>query len=62
MAGFLTKDKVRDAEEITLDFNETELGVQQETGQITTFDQLDIIGINDKPDGRCLPKNKNKEG
>lgn len=59
MARFLTEDEVRDADKIALGFNEKEKGVQQGTGQITTFNQLGIKGVSDKPDGWYIPDNKN---
>ena len=61
MPKFLTEDEVRDADKIALGFNETETGVKQGTGQITTFKQLGITGDGDnhKPDGWYLPDNKN---
>lgn len=59
MAQFLTEDEVRDADKIALGFNEKEKGVQQGTGQITTFNQLGIKGVSDKPDGWYIPGNKN---
>lgn len=59
MAKFLTEDKVRDAAKISLGFDRTEKGIQQGTGQLTTFNQLGIKGVSDKPDGWYLPDNKN---
>ena len=59
MAQFLREDEVRDNDKILLGFNEKEQGVQQGTGQITTFNQLGIVGIFDKPDGWYIPDNKN---
>lgn len=59
MAQFLTEDEVRDADKIAIGFNEKEKGVQQGTGQITTFNQLGIKGVSDKPDGWYIPDNKN---
>ena len=59
MAQFLTEDEVRDADKIALGFNEKEKGVQQGTGQITTFNQLGVKGVSDKPDGWYIPDNKN---
>ena len=58
MARFLTEDEVRDNDKVVLGLNEVEDGVQQGTGQITTFNQLGIKGISDKPDGWYLPANK----
>ena len=60
MAKFLTEDEVRDRAKISLGFTEKEKGVQQGTGQLTTFNQLGIKGISDKPDGWYLPDNKNE--
>ncbi len=59
MAQFLTEDEVRDADKIALGFNKKEKGIQQGTGQITTFNQLGIKGVSDKPDGWYIPDNKN---
>lgn len=59
MAQFITEDEVRDNDKIALGFNEKEQGVQQGTGQITTFNQLGIKGVSDKPDGWYIPDNKN---
>lgn len=58
MAQFLTEDIVRDNDKIVLGFDDDEKGVEQGTGQLTTFNQLGIKGISDKPDGWYLPKNK----
>lgn len=54
-----TEDKVRDAAKLTLGFDVEEKGVQQGTGQITTFNQLGFKGVSDKPDGWYLPDNFN---
>ena len=59
MAQFVTEDEVRDNDKIALGFNEKEKGIQQGTGQITTFNQLGIKGVSDKPDGWYIPDNKN---
>ena len=59
MAQFLTEDEVRDADKFALGFDEKEKGIQQGTGQITTFNQLGIKGVSDKPDGWYIPDNKN---
>ena len=59
MVQFLTEDEVRDADKLALGFNEKEKGIQQGTGQITTFNQLGIKGVSDKPDGWYIPDNKN---
>ncbi len=52
-----TEDQVRDNAKLVLGFDEVEKGVQQGTGQITTFNQLGFRGVNDKPDGWYLPDN-----
>lgn len=54
-----TEDKVRDVAKLTLGFDVEEKGVQQGTGQITTFNQLGFKGVSDKPDGWYLPDNFN---
>lgn len=59
MAQFITEDEVRDKAKVVLGFDEVEKGIQQGTGQITTFNQLGIKGVSDKPDGWYLPDNKN---
>ena len=59
MAQFLNEDEVRDADKIALGFNVKEKSIQQGTGQITTFNQLGIKGVSDKPDGWYIPDNKN---
>ena len=59
MAQFITEDEVRDNDKMILGFNEKEKSVQQGTGQITTFNQLGIKGVSDKPDGWYIPDNKN---
>lgn len=50
-----TEDEVRDSAKLILGFDKNEIGVQQGTGQITTFNQLGFKGCNDKPDGWYLP-------
>lgn len=55
-----TEDKVRDAAKIILGFDEEEPGVNQGTGQTTTFNQLGFSGINDKPDGWYFPDAKER--
>lgn len=55
-----TEDQVRGTAEIVLGFNDGESGVEQGTGQITTFNHLGFKGINDKPDGWYLPHDKGK--
>ena len=47
---YRTEDQVRDEAKIILGFDEIENGVQQGTGQITTFNQLGFKGVVDKPD------------
>ena len=60
MPKFLTEDKVRDNDKYILGFdNVVEQNVQQGTGQLTTFNQLGLKGISDKPDGWYIPDNKN---
>ena len=59
MAQCITEDEVRDKAKVVLGFDEVEKGIQQGTGQITTFNQLGIKGVSDKPDGWYLPDNKN---
>ena len=59
MAKKLREDVVRDACAKYLGFNIAETGIQQGTGQITTFNQLGIKGNNNKPDGWYLPDNQN---
>lgn len=39
--AFRTEDEVRDSAKLILGFDKTEDGVQQGTGQITTFNQLE---------------------
>ena len=50
-----TEDEVRDEAKIILGFDKKEPGIQQGTGQITTFNQLGFKGVSDKPDGWYLP-------
>lgn len=52
---FRTEDGIRDRAQLILGFDKNEIGVQQGTGQITTFNQLGFKGCNDKPDGWYLP-------
>lgn len=52
---YRTEDEVRDEAKNLLGFAQTEPGVQQGTGQITTFNQLGFKGVADKPDGWYLP-------
>lgn len=58
--AFRTEDEVRDSAKLILGFDKTEAGVQQGTGQITTFNQLGFKGCNDKPDGWYLPDDASK--
>lgn len=58
--AFRTEDEVRDSAKLILGFDKTEDGVQQGTGQITTFNQLGFRGCNDKPDGWYLPDDASK--
>lgn len=58
--GMRTEDEVRDSAKLVLGFDKTEDGVQQRTGQITTFNQLGFRGCNDKPDGWYLPDDASK--
>lgn len=53
-----TEDQVRDEAKIILGFDDVEEGVQQGTGQITTFNQLGFSGNTNKPDGWYLPSDK----
>lgn len=41
---FRTEDEVRDSAKLVLGFDNEEPGVQQGTGQITTFNQLGFRG------------------
>lgn len=60
MPKFMAKDEVKDADKNLLGFGAIdEQFVQQGTGQLTTFNQLGIKGIPDKPDGWYIPDNKN---
>ena len=58
--GMRTEDEVRDSAKLVLGFDKTEDGVQQGTGQITTFNQLGFRDCNDKPDGWYLPDDASK--
>ena len=58
--GMRTEDEVRDSAKLVLGFDKEEPGVQQGTGQITTFNQLGFRGCNDKPDGWYLPDDASK--
>lgn len=58
--GMRTEDEVRDSAKLILGFDKAEDGVQQGTGQITTFNQLGFRGCNDKPDGWYLPDDASK--
>lgn len=55
-----TEDQVRNEADKILSFNKVEPGIQQGTGQITTFNQLGFTTHklkNHKPDGWYLPDN-----
>lgn len=54
-----TEDEVRDTAKLILGFDKQEKGIQQGTGQVTTFNQLGFKGIIDKPDGWYLPDDLN---
>ena len=58
----MTEDEVRDFAKIKMGFDIAEIGVQQGTGQITTFKQLGFTCKmnNHKPDGWYLPDNTNE--
>lgn len=58
----MTEDRVRNRAEKVLGFSDGENDVEQGTGQITTFNQLNFKckGKNHKPDGWYLPKDKGK--
>lgn len=58
--GMRTEDEVRDSAKLVLGFDRKESGVQQGTGQITTFNQLGFRGCNDKPDSWYLPDDASK--
>ena len=58
MPKYLTEDEVRNMDKDSLCFNTIEPGIQQGTGQLTTFNQLGIKGVSDKPDGWYIPANK----
>ena len=58
MAGMKTEDEVRQTAGRILGFGDCAEAVSG-TGQITTFNQLGFKGVNDKPDGWYLPKNRN---
>lgn len=58
----MTEDEVRDSARIKLEFDVSETGIQQGTGQITTFKQLGFTckKNNHKPDGWYLPDDTNE--
>ena len=58
----MTEDEVRDFAKIKMGFDIAEIGVQQGTGQITTFKQLGFLCKmnNHKPDGWYLPDDTTK--
>lgn len=55
-----TEDSVRNEAREILGFHNQESGVQQDAGQITTFNQLGFTGVLDKPDGWYLPDDVSK--
>lgn len=55
-----TEDVIRNSAREILGFNEIELNIRQDCGQITTFNQLGFLGVIDKPDGWYLPDDKSK--
>lgn len=55
-----TEDSVRNEAREILGFQNQEPGVQQDAGQITTFNQLGFTGVLDKPDGWYLPDDVSK--
>jgi len=55
---YRTEDEVRDEAKLILGFDKIEDGIKQGTGQITTFNQLGFQGVNRKPDGWYLPKDR----
>lgn len=55
-----TEDVIRNYAREILGFNEIELNIRQDCGQITTFNQLGFTGVIDKPDGWYLPDDKSK--
>lgn len=58
----MTEDEVRDSAKLKLKFDEIADGIEQGTGQITTFKQLgfNCEKNNHKPDGWYLPNNANE--
>ena len=50
-----TEDVIRNEAREILGFNEAEQNIQQDCGQITTFNQLGFAGVSDKPDGWYMP-------
>jgi type I restriction enzyme M protein len=59
---YMTEDEVRDFARTILNFDISEVGIQQGTGQITTFKQLGFRckKNNHKPDGWYLPNDTHK--
>lgn len=56
-----TEDQVRDEAKLILGFDAEEKGIQQNTGQLTTFKQLGFsVGTSDRPDGWYLPEKKHE--
>lgn len=58
MPQFMTEDQVRDKAKCIMRLDDDEPEVLQGTGQMTTFNQLGIAGIYDKPDGWLIPFSK----
>lgn len=58
----MTEDEVRDSAKIKLGFDVSETGIQQGTGQITTFKELGFVCKKNthKPDGWYLPDDTNE--
>lgn len=55
--AYRTEDEVRSDAANILGLNAPFVGVTCGVGQITTFNQLGFLGVNDKPDGWYLPDN-----
>ncbi len=58
--NFKTEDKVRDEAKKKLNLFSIDKVCISDVGQLTTFNQLNFKGINDKPDGWYLPLNLNE--
>lgn len=50
-----TEDEIRNNAGVILGFDQTEQGIHQGTGQITSFAELGFADKKDKPDGWYLP-------